>query len=323
MNQNKKTNIATRITFLRELTLIGIIILISLFTFIIRPDFISLENIRTIFVETVILLIIAMGEMMVIITGNIDLSPSAISALSGCTVAYIFQKWGHVNLFYIIIIAIFIGLIFGLLNGALVGYGNIPSFIATLGLASFIRGIAFFVVGGTWIGEEVFSSSYKNLANTRNLIIIVVLLTIIFFFYLNYFKAGRNIYAIGTNKTAAEMIGVSSKKTTMIVFTIAGMLAGFSGTIWSSRYGVAHSDSGQGFELTVIIAVIIGGVSIAGGRGAIRGVIISVFLLEVLTNSLGILGVSQFWKMAIQGILILIAFVADSIIVEKTSHKLI
>lgn len=323
MNQNKKTNIATRITFLRELTLIGIIILISLFTFIIRPDFLSLENIRTIFVETVILMIIAIGEMMVIITGNIDLSPSAISALTGCTVASIFQKWGPVNLFYVIIVAIFVGLIFGLLNGALVGYGNIPSFIATLGMASLIRGIAFFVVGGTWIGEEVFSSSYKNLANTRNLIIIVVLLTIIFFFYLNYFKAGRNIYAIGTNKTAAEMIGVSSKKTTLIVFAIAGMLAGFSGTIWSSRYGVAHSDSAQGFELTVIIAVIIGGTSIAGGRGAIRGVIISVFLLEVLTNSLGILGVSQFWKMAIQGILILIAFIADSIIVEKTSHKLI
>jgi len=323
MTQESKKNLATRITLIRELTLIGLIVIITAITYSVRRDFISLENIRTIFSETVILLIIAVGEMLVIITGNIDLSPSAISALSGVVVAYGFQNYGHINLFLVIIISLAIGLLFGMINGLLVGYGNVPSFIATLGLASIIRGIAFFIVGGTWIGEEVFSVAYRGFASTVNLLIMVVIVILTIYFFLSYFKAGRNIYAIGTNRTAAELIGVKSNKVILYVFAIAGVLAGLSGAIWSSRYGVAHSDSALGFELTVIIAVIIGGTSIVGGRGSIRGVVISAFLLEVITNALGILGVSQFWKMAVQGILILVAFSADSFVVEKTSPKLI
>jgi ribose/xylose/arabinose/galactoside ABC-type transport system permease subunit len=324
MSQNKRMNIATKFTFFRELALIGMIILISLITFIIRPDFLTLSNITVIFAETVLLILLAVGEMMVIVTGNIDLSPSAIAALSGVVVAYIFKNFGQdINIFYIILIAIALGGLFGLFNGLLVGYGKVPSFIATLGMASIIRGIAYFVVGGTWIGEHFFSDSFKNFANIKNLIIIVFIVIVLSYLFLNFFKAGRNIYAIGTNKTAAEMIGVNSKKTTLIVFIIAGILAGFSGIIWSSRYGVAQSDSALGFELMVIIAVIIGGTSIVGGRGTIRGVIISAFLLQILTNALGILGVSQFWKLGIQGIIILIAFTTDSIVVEKTTRKLI
>ncbi len=324
MNQNTKVNIATRLTFIRELALIGMIILISLITSIIRPDFLNLGNITIIFAETVLLILLAIGEMMVIITGNIDLSPSAIAALSGVVIAYIFKNFGQgINIFIIILISLAIGFLFGIINGLLVGYGNVPSFIATLGTASIMRGIAYFVVGGTWIGEHYFSDSFKNFANTGNLIIILFVVITLSYVFLNYFKVGRNIYAIGTNKTAAEMIGVNSKKTTLIAFTLAGILSGFSGIIWSSRYGVAQSDSALGFELMVIITVIIGGTSIVGGRGTVRGLIISAFLLQILTNALGILGVSQFWKMAIQGIIILIAFAIDSIIVERTTHKLI
>ena len=306
----------------RELSLLIIVVVIALATFVANPAFLSISNLQSIFLDSVLLVILGIGEMMVILTGNIDLSPSSILAVSGCMAAFIYQGAPHASLAAIVIACLATGAAVGALNGLVVGYGHVPAFIATLGMSFIMRGIAYFLVGGTWIGEEVLGVPFLALSRIHYLVIYTIGIAAVFFYFLRFTRPGRKIYALGSNKSAAEMIGIRSSRVLLYVFTLAGVLAAFGGIIWSSRYGVAQSDMALGFELNIIIVVIIGGTSITGGRGNLQGVILGTLLLSVLTSSFNVLGVSQFWKISIQGLLILIALAVDSFIAERTKKKL-
>jgi rhamnose transport system permease protein len=154
------------------------------------------------------------------------------------------------------------------------------------------------------------------------LIFIVIVVSLIFYYFLGYTRTGRQIYAFGSNPDAARFVGIGVEKINFIVYMLSGVLCGLAGVLWVSRYSSAQSDSASGFELITVAACVIGGVFIFGGSGSISGVLLGSLMLGIVTNALNLIRVSPFWKLAIQGLIILIAVVADTIISRRFAKAL-
>ena len=156
-----------------------------------------------------------------------------------------------------------------------------------------------------------------------NLILITVIVYAIFYYFLNHTTTGREMYAVGSNPDSAKVIGINTDKIIFLTYLITGMLVGMGGVLWVSRYSSAQTDSAVGFEFTVITAVVLGGVAISGGTGTIFGVLLGSVLIGVINNSLNLIRISPFWKLAINGLIILLAVIVDKLVSEKTNEILL
>ena len=199
-----------------------------------------------------------------------------------------------------------IGLACGVANGLLTTIGRVPSLVVTLATLYIIRGIDTWLVGG----DEVVSSSLPNsflniphakIAGIPDLAIVVGLGVAVAAYYLRSYRSGRELYAIGSNPDAAKLAGIPIGKRVFTVFAISGTLAGIAGVLWAARYGTIDSTAGTGYELTVITAVVVGGVAIFGGSGSVIGAALGALLLNTINSSLYVLGISAFWDQAIAG----------------------
>ncbi|WP_203248073.1 ABC transporter permease [Sporosarcina beigongshangi] len=315
----KKTSILANISKFRELGLLGFIVIISLVVQLRNPSFLSGENINDMFTNTAILSILALGMMLVLITRGIDLSIGAIIALSGMISAQVVSIYQGLNPFLAILLGIAVGIICGVVNGFLVAKVGILPIIATLALMNIFRGMAFTISGGEWISAYQMPESFVAIATGKtlglnNLIVIAIIIYLAFFYFVNHTRTGRQIYAVGSNPDSATVSGINETKILMLVYTIMGGLAGLSGVLWVSKFASAQGDTAAGYELTVIAACILGGVSIAGGSGKISGVILGAMLFGLLNNALPLLNVSPFWQSSIQGAIILIAVIFNTLV---------
>ena len=207
-----------------------------------------------------------------------------------------------------------IGLVLGLFNGILVTKGGINSLIATLGTMSVFRGIAYVTTGGAslQISNETFRIlGAGNLGFVPVPLIIAVVIVCLFWFILKKTVFGRYIYAIGGNTEASELAGIPVKKIKLICFMISGVLASFTALILASRLNSGQPGAGDGFEFNVVSAVVLGGVSLNGGKGNLSGAVLGVLILAVLTNILTLLNVSSFYQQIARGVVILIAVYLD------------
>ncbi len=312
----------------REITLVLIIVAILAAVSLRAPGFLTLKNANDILTDTAILAIVAIGQMMVIITGGADLSVASGIAFTGMSVAML--NWFHpgIPIPVILGLALAIGLALGSLNGLLVSVAGIPPIITTLGTMGIYRGLVFLESGGQWVSAHKMSESFRDLPHETplgisNLLAAAVLVAIVSAVFIRLTRTGREIYGVGGNKTAARYVGISLRKINYLVYAICGVLVGLSGLLWVARYASAQNDTASGFELQTIAACMIGGVSILGGTGNIGGVILGALFLGIVNNALTVVGLSPFYQMAIQGFVILAAIIANSVVDRRNQAAML
>jgi rhamnose transport system permease protein len=274
------------------------------------PGFVAPANLVAVFNDTSPLIILAIGQMIVILTKCIDLSVAANLALTGMTAAL--MNGAGVPLPLIIMTTIVMGAALGAVNGLLVWKVGIPSIVVTLGTMTIYRGMIFVMTDGEWVNAHEMSDGFKALPRMVVLGVpimswIAVAIIILFAIILQRTVLGRALYAVGGNPHAAVYTGINVGRTQFAAFVISGALAGLVGYLWIARYASAYVDIASGFELEVVAACVIGGVSIAGGIGSVAGAVLGALFLGVIKNALPVVGISPFWQLAISGIAIIAA----------------
>ena len=305
----------------RELGLLVVLLLIILFMGIQAPRFLSIDNFEQILLSIAILVIVAVGETLVILTRNVDLSVGSMVGVTAFVTAYFFKQLPDVNLLLGILLGCALGLVLGIINGLIVSFGRVPAIVATLGTLYAYRGLVFVFAANTTsqVNASDVPTSYLALATTQifgipALILIAAVIAIIVGYYLHASPTGRQFYAIGSNPEAASMIGIRKDWLVFTTFAASGLLCGLAGVLWGARFATVDATNATGLELQVIAAVVVGGVNIFGGSGTILGAVLGAIVLGTLQNALNILNISQFWLQAIYGAAILVAVILDAFI---------
>jgi len=291
------------------------------------PAFVSLDNIIRVLNDTSILAMLALAQMMVILTRGIDLSTASTLALAGMISASLAQNHPELPVIAYIGLAIVTGIVLGFINGSLISFLGIPPIVVTLGTLAVYRGMIVVYGGGNQVNAsemgDVFQSFPKlSVLGLSTLFWIMVVVALGVWLFLSMTRTGRGLYAVGGNPVAARYCGIDLPRQQLLVYTISGAISGLCGYLWVSRYGVAYSEIASGFELTVIAACVIGGVSIAGGVGSVAGTLLGALFLGVIVNALPVMQITPFWQMAISGAVILAAVVVNAR-AEKRGVKLI
>jgi rhamnose transport system permease protein len=296
----------------RELLLVAAIVVLTIGISLRSPDFAHPENLLSIFNDTSILIILALGQMAVILTRCVDLSTAAVLALCGMIAAMLNSMYPDIPILLLVLLAIVVGGLLGAINGLLVWKLDMPPIVVTLGTMTVFRGVIFLLTNGKWINAHQMSDSFKALP--RDSFVGIPMLSwasiaviVVMFLAIGRTAIGRSLFAVGGNANAAVYAGIDPGRTRFIAFVISGALSGLAGYLWISRYAVAYVDIALGFELDVVAACVIGGVSIAGGIGSVPGAVLGALFLGIIKNALPVINVSPFWQLAISGTVIIIA----------------
>ena len=291
------------------------LVAIILFFALMTDAFLTFDNFIVILRQVSIIGICAFGETLVVIGGGIDLSVGSTVALSGVIAASL-AKFMEVPVPLAFLAGIAAGSACGLLNGILTTKVKIPSIIVTLGTLTIIRGLAFIIVGGVTVfgmpvSYRVLGRSYIGFVPIPVLIMVGIFAA--FFIVLNMLSFGRYVYAIGSNEEAAVISGVNVDKMKTAVFMLCGLMAGIGGAILSSRLDSGQAATAQGLELDVLTAVVLGGVSIAGGKGKLESVFVGVLIIGILANGMVLLNIQHFYQLVIKGGVLLFAVGLDTL----------
>jgi ribose transport system permease protein/inositol transport system permease protein len=309
----RKTVKIRQLTALREFIMVIILVVIVAVLSILSPAFADVKNFINIFKQAAINGILATGMMCVILTGGFDLSVGSIVGFTGVIAALFAQ--GNTPIAIPVFLAVFCGLLIGLVNGASIAYLSIPAFVVTLGTQSIVRGLAYFASGGIPIFGV--SKAYEKIAGglvfnfVPFLVIYYILIVAIFGFILSKTVYGRRIYVVGGNDIAAEVSGINVKFIKMSVYGICGLLAGIAGALLTSRTISGTPVTGSGYELDAIAAVVIGGISMDGGSGKWYGSMIGALMLAVISNGLDIMRVPSYYQLLLKGFIIIVAVFLD------------
>jgi ribose transport system permease protein len=291
--------------------LIGLIVLVIVFT-VLSSAFFTGYNAINIARQCSINLILAVGMTMVILTGGIDLSVGGIMAIVGTFVASLLSQ--GLPLAPVILIGLLIGIAFGMFNGVCVAFGKIPPFITTMATLSIARSLALIYSGGYPITGMPKNFTFIGSGSVGVIpvpVIIAAAIAIFGVFLLRKTVLGRYIYAIGGNEDATRLSGINVKFWTVVTYSLHGLLTGIAGIVLTARMNSGQPTMGQGIELDIIAAVVIGGTSLSGGEGGLLGTIIGTLLITVLNNGLTLLNVNSYLQGLLIGIVILISVFID------------
>lgn len=276
------------------------------------PAFITAKNLASVYSDTTPLMILALGQMVVILTRCIDLSVAANLALTGMVCAMINVAAPDLPVGLTILIALTMGAALGAINGLLVWKLAIPPIVVTLGTMTIFRGVIFLLSDGQWINAHEMSANFTGFP--RQVILGVTVMgwiglavALLMALLMARTALGRSFFAVGGNPHAAVYTGLNVGRAQFLAFVISGALAGLAGYLWIARYAVAYVDIAGGFELEVVAACVIGGISIAGGVGSVLGTVLGAMFLGIVKNALPVVDISPFWQLAISGAAILIA----------------
>ncbi|MET7550398.1 substrate-binding domain-containing protein [Streptomyces sp. NPDC005479] len=277
-------------------------------------DFLTTQNLLNVGVQASVTAILAFGVTFVIVSAGIDLSVGSVAALSATVLAWMATSEG-VPVWIAVILAVATGIACGLVNGALVSYGKLPPFIATLAMLSIGRGLSLVISQGSPIP---FPDSVSVLGDTLGgwlpvPVLVMVAMGLVTAVVLGRTYIGRSMYAIGGNEEAARLSGLRVKRQKLVIYALSGLFAAVAGIVLASRLVSAQPQAAQGYELDAIAAVVIGGASLAGGVGKASGTLIGALILAVLRNGLNLLSVSAFWQQVVIGVVIALAVLLDTV----------
>lgn len=302
------------------LVFIGMYALVS----ILSPNFFSVYNFGVLLKAITYLGLIALAQNMILLLGDIDLSVGAIAALSGVITGYAMGQFG-IPIILAIILGLVIGTLCGFLNGIIVTMMNVSALIATLGTQGIFVGLTLIITKGAavtglpsgffFLGQQV----YFNFLPLAFVIMIVALVIISIVLKRTVF--GRHIYAIGSNKEAARVVGLKVNKTKVIAFMICGFMSSMCGILMVSRLTSAQPSIGDGWLMPSVAACVIGGTPLTGGEGSTLGVLIGVGILSVIDNSIVLLGISPYWQTFVKGLVVVIAVAVDTIRKQSLTKK--
>ncbi|MFD0982771.1 ribose ABC transporter permease [Tropicimonas aquimaris] len=303
-------------TFVMEnIPLIGLIVLMAAVS-LYSPNFLTVDNLLNILRQTSINAIIAMGMTFVILTAGIDLSVGSILAFAGAVCASMIAA--DTPLIVALLTTLVIGAALGAASGSIIAFFGVQAFIATLVGMTMVRGLVLVYTDGRPISTgdfDVANSFYEvgggYIAGIPIPVIIAGVVFLACWYVLNYTRLGRYVYAIGGNEQVAQLAGVNVSRVKVIVYAISGALSALAGIILTARLESAQPTAGLAYELDAIAAVVLGGTSLAGGRGRITGTLIGALIIGVLNNALNIMDVSSYYQMIAKGAVILLAVVLD------------
>jgi rhamnose transport system permease protein len=306
-----------RVSRFRESGIIAVLALFVLITSLIQPRFASSSNIQFVLVNTAVYALVALGETMVIITRNVDLSVQSVLALSAYLSANLFGQVHGIPIPVVFLVGLAIGLVCGAVNGLMVSLGRVPSLVVTLATLYIIQGIDILVVGPNVVVASSLPSGFVDIPNATVLGIPWLAIGVAAVvgagaYYLRSFRSGRELYAIGSNPDGAQLAGIPVAKRVFMAFTLCGGIAGIGGVLWAAEYQTINSSAGgTNFSLIVIASAVVGGVAIFGGSGSVIGAAIGALLLGTINVALDVLGISDFWDQAIAGFLLILAIAID------------
>ncbi|HWY01215.1 MAG TPA: ABC transporter permease [Mycobacterium sp.] len=285
------------------------------------PEFLTGNNLANLARQVAIFGILAIGQLVVILTGGIDLSVGSILGLAGAVTAQLLVA--GVPIIPAILIGVVVGGVLGIANGVLVTRFKLPPFIATLGMLGIARGIVLVITDANTI--QGLPDGFQTVANGTvlgipNLLIIFAIITAIAWFVLNRTVFGRYVYAVGSNPEAARLAGVPVAMVTTAVYVISGVLAAVGGVLLTSRLGAGVPTAGTGFELQAIAACVIGGASLSGARGSAIGAACGALIIGVLNNGGNLLAINAFYLQIAIGALVLVAVGFDQMNTRKSAR---
>ena len=322
LGKKEKFNFSSIIARPETMVAFVLIFICIMMTFLRPMSFPTPRNIFNILRQSSLVAILAVGMGLVIITGGIDLSVGSVIAFTACMSMYINRAF-NVPAFVVLILCLGGGLCVGIINGLLISKMGIPPFIATLGMLSIGNGAALVLSNGnpirydpTWV--SVFGGGYIKLFPVS----VIVMAVILFcgYVFANYTQMGRNIYAVGNSQQAARLSGIIVDKVIITVYGITGFLAGICGLILIGQMNSGDPSYGKGYELDVIAAAVIGGISMSGGEGNILGVLLGALLMGVLKNMFIQLAVSGYWQTIVLGLVIVGAVAIDCVRKKRASR---
>ncbi len=323
----KPQQIAAAAFRLREMGIV-IALLVAIVFFAIRaPNFMTVSNWQDIAKDVAIVVVVAVGETMVVLTRNIDLSVGSMVGLSAYLSADFLAGHPGTPLVLLALIAIGIGVVLGLVNGLLVVVARIPAIIATLATLAIYRGLSFEITAGDQVSAFQLTDQFLNLASRKPLGVpmlawFAVVVAVVGSAVLRWASWGRDFYAIGSNPEAARFAGIPAGRRVILAFTLCGALAGLGGFMWASRFPNVDAVAATDFELDVITAVVIGGVNVFGGSGTILGVVLGAVLVATIQDGFTLLRVSEFWKIFFNGAAIVVAITIDALVTRRLQDTL-
>lgn len=308
---------------LNELGLVVIILMLYAVFWSTARGFISLNNQLNVLRDAASIGIAAWGATFIIIAGEIDVSVGPMVALLSVMMSFVLQ-W-HLPLVLGMLVALLGGAGFGALAGVLRAYFNVPSFVATLGLWSALRGTALFITNAlpvTFKDNDFLDTLGDEIFGLPTSAVVMLVLFGAFAFASRNTAFGRSVFAIGGNPVAAHLAGIKVKRVRVLLFMIAGVLAGVTGILLTARLGSGNAGAASGLEFDVIAAVVVGGTSLSGGRGSMLGTLFGVVVITLIGNGLVLLGINPFFQQVVRGVIIVAAVLANILATSQGSRRL-
>ena len=309
--------------YLQKFSIYIVLVVLFIACSIISPYFLQSSNLINVTRQLCVGILIAYGEMLLIISGFLDLSVGAVLALSGVLSVSVYKNTG--SMLVAIVVALAVAVACNIVNAIFVANFNVPAFIATLGMQQVARGIALYYTGGQNILQlgNFVKIGQGSIGPIPIPVIIIILVTIVVWYIVNNTKYGRGLYAIGGSRSAAEASGINSKKSIYRSYIINGILIGLAGMIFMARNNAGLPNGAIGYEMTGLTAAIVGGTSFTGGIGTVSGTIAGAFIIGFLENVMNLLGVNSYIQQVIEGSIIALAVAFDVVSKSKKSSKVI
>jgi len=311
----------------RELGIVLALVIVVGAATIDNHRFLSATNVQQILAAASIIALLAIGETIVVITRNVDLSIGSVLGISAYAAGTLYRNHPHVSIVLVFLLTVAIGAAFGALNGLIVTVARVPSLVVTLGTLYIIRGIDGAWAGGNQVNASMLPQSFNKIgygtfAGVPYLAIIAIVAIVIATYAMRSFRTARDFYAIGSDPDAARLAGIPVGSRVFLAFILSGTIAGFTGALWLSYYASVDAIAGVGYEFQVIAAVVVGGVAIFGGSGSVLGATLGALLLATIYSALVVVNVSSFWSAAISGGLLIAAIAFDRLISLRVAPAL-
>ena len=314
--EQTRISIWKRIRSMKEFSVLVILLALVVFISIMSPAFLTVTNLRTTAIGFSCNAIIAIAMTLALVSGGFDLSVGSVLGLSSVCVVVLSNSC--VNIWLACIVGILAGVFCGAVNGLLIGYLNLNAFITTLGMQQMARGIVYVLTNGGSIGlqdapgvEAFRFIGSGSFGSVPTLVVVCLILVVIGDVMVRRSGAARNVFFVGSNEKTAMLSGINTRMVKTMVYVLTGTLSGLAGVLTASRFGTATSSTGDGVEMTVISAAVIGGVSLSGGKGTVAGAVLGVIMMSVISNILVILSVSVHWQNFITGAILILAIIFD------------